>query len=93
MKREPDPKRGCLPGGSGCSVCNPAPTYCQTCLRVPVEDVREPCEECEKAREAVEVCPVCLGEDCADEEHRAWVVADAAMGGEMEWIHTQEQAA
>jgi hypothetical protein len=93
MTREPNPQAGCLPGGS-CPECNPAPVYCQTCFRNPTANVDEPCGECEAAmeEEAVEVCSVCLAEGCEDEEHKAWVVADAAMGGELGWIHTQEQA-
>jgi hypothetical protein len=35
----------CLPGGS-CPTCNPKPDYCQVCLKVVVENVKEPCDAC-----------------------------------------------
>jgi hypothetical protein len=97
--------RGCLPGSSGCSVCNPSPVYCQGCLRVKVEDVRDLCEECEDARaEEESLCPYCPAtkspdeHTCGSSECLAWLasdmVADDAEDDErdLSWLKSAEQA-
>jgi hypothetical protein len=77
-------------------VCSPSPVYCQGCLRVQVEDVRDLCEECEKAREeAAKLCPYCPNRkdkdahSCGSIECLSWLASDliAAEGEDEPYVY------